>query len=55
MVIEKEKTLVRFKKNLYRYCTICGQQVYYDQDFIYTKHKQGESFAHEKCLKRWLK
>ena len=49
MVIEKKDTARRFTKRNFRACTICGKQVNYSDDFIYTKHKQGESFAHESC------
>ena len=51
-----DKTLLKhIPKIYYKQCSICGRDVIPDNDFVYTKHKQGETLVHKSCYESLIR
>lgn len=54
-IIVDHKLKERLRNMFYKQCPLCGRDIFASDDFVYTKHKQGETIMHKDCYLKLLK
>lgn len=54
-IIVDQKLRERISKMFYKQCPLCGRDIFASDDFVYTKHKQGETIMHKDCYLKLIK
>ena len=56
MVIVIDKKLrEKIRERINKQCPLCGRDIFASDDFVYTKHKQGETLVHKSCYESLIR